>query len=43
MRTKEPAGTSKTIATNILRDELEFEGVSITDDLASPAVTAISA
>ena len=38
-----PASLSKTIATNILRDELEFAGVSITDDLASPAVTAISA
>src|SRR5688572_317047 len=38
-----PGSLSKTIATNILRDELEFEGVSITDDLASPAVTAISA
>src|SRR5688572_4450167 len=34
-----PGSLSKTIATNILRDELEFEGVSITDDLASPAVT----
>ncbi len=38
-----PGSLSKTIATNILRDELEFAGVSITDDLASPAVTAISA
>ena len=37
-----PASLSKTVATNILRDELEFGGVSITDDLASPAVTAIS-
>ena len=37
-----PGSLSKTIATNILRDELEFEGVSVTDDLASPAVTAIS-
>ena len=37
-----PASLSKTIATNILRDELKFGGVSITDDLASPAVTAIS-
>ena len=37
-----PGSLSKTIATNILRDQLEFAGVSITDDLASPAVTAIS-
>ena len=37
-----PGSLSKTIATNILRDELEFSGVSISDDLASPAVTAIS-
>ena len=38
-----PASLSKTVATGLLRDELEFGGVSITDDLASPAVTAISA
>jgi beta-N-acetylhexosaminidase len=37
-----PASLSKAIATDILREELEFQGVSITDDLASPAVTAIS-
>jgi len=38
-----PGSLSKAIATGILREELEFAGVSITDDLASPAVTAISA
>ena len=38
-----PGSLSKTIATGLLRDELKFGGVSITDDLASPAVTAISA
>ena len=38
-----PGSLSKAIATDILREELEFAGVSITDDLASPAVTAISA
>jgi beta-N-acetylhexosaminidase len=37
-----PGSLSKAIATDILREELEFRGVSITDDLASPAVTAIS-
>jgi beta-N-acetylhexosaminidase len=38
-----PGSLSKAIATDILRDQLEFTGVSISDDLASPAVTAISA
>ncbi len=37
-----PGSLSKAIANDLLRDQLEFEGVSITDDLASPAVTAIS-
>jgi beta-N-acetylhexosaminidase len=37
-----PGSLSKTIATGILRDQLKFGGVSISDDLASPAVTAIS-
>lgn len=37
-----PGSMSKAIATDILREELEFGGVSITDDLASAAVTAIS-
>jgi beta-N-acetylhexosaminidase len=38
-----PGSLSKTIATGLLRDQVGFTGVSITDDLASPAVTAISA
>jgi beta-N-acetylhexosaminidase len=38
-----PGSLSKSIATGLLREELGFAGVSITDDLASPAVTAISA
>ena len=37
-----PASLSKAIATDLLREELGYGGVSITDDLASPAVTAIS-
>lgn len=37
-----PASLSKAIATDLLREELGFGGASITDDLASPAVTAIS-
>jgi len=37
-----PGSLSKAIANDLLRDQLEFTGVSITDDLASPAVTAIS-
>ena len=38
-----PGSLSKAIATDLLREQLEFTGVAITDDLASPAVTAISA
>lgn len=38
-----PASLSKAITTDILRDQLGFGGVAITDDLASSAVTAISA
>lgn len=38
-----PGSLSKSIATGLLREELGFTGMSITDDLASPAVTAISA
>jgi beta-N-acetylhexosaminidase len=38
-----PGTLSKTIVTSLLRDQLEFEGLAISDDLASPAVTAISA
>lgn len=36
-----PGSLSRAVATDLLRDELGFEGVSITDDLADPAVTAI--
>ena len=38
-----PGSLSKAIATDLLREQLDFAGLSITDDLASPAVTAISA
>ena len=38
-----PGSLSKAIATDLLREQLGFTGVAITDDLASPAVTAISA
>ena len=38
-----PASLSKAISTDLLREQMGFGGVSITDDLASPAVTAISA
>ncbi len=36
-----PASLSKQIATGLLRRELRFRGVAITDDLADPAITAI--
>ena len=36
-----PASLSKAIATDLLRRELHFKGVAITDDLADPAITAI--
>ena len=36
------ASLSKAIANDLLREQLEFEGVAVSDDLASPAVTAIS-
>jgi beta-N-acetylhexosaminidase len=36
-----PASLSKAVATGLLRRELHFKGVAITDDLADPAVTAI--
>lgn len=35
-----PASLSRAITTGILRDELEFKGVAIADDLSSPAITA---
>ena len=36
-----PASLSKAVATGLLRRELRFKGVAITDDLADPAITAI--
>ena len=36
-----PASLSGPIATDLLRRELHFKGVAITDDLADPAITAI--
>ena len=35
-----PASTSETIVTDLLRDDLGFEGVAIADDLTAPAITA---
>ena len=35
-----PASLSHAIATDLLRDELGFAGVAITDDLADPAITS---
>ena len=37
-----PASLSPAVATELLRDELGFEGVAITDNLADPAITALS-
>jgi len=37
-----PASLSREIATGLLRRELDFKGVAITDDLADPAITAIN-
>jgi beta-N-acetylhexosaminidase len=36
-----PASLSKAVATGLLRRELRFKGVAITDDLADPAITTI--
>jgi beta-N-acetylhexosaminidase len=36
-----PASLSKGVATDLLRREMHFEGVAITDDLADPAITTI--
>jgi len=36
-----PASLSKEVVTDLLRGELHFRGVAITDDLADPAITAI--
>ena len=35
-----PGSLTREIATDLLRDELRFQGVAITDDLADPAITA---
>ncbi len=37
-----PGSLSKAVATDLLRNELHFRGVAITDDLESPAITAVS-
>jgi beta-N-acetylhexosaminidase len=36
-----PASLSKSVATDLLRGDLRFKGVAISDDLADPAVTVI--
>jgi beta-N-acetylhexosaminidase len=36
-----PASLSKTVASQLLRRELHFKGVAMTDDLADPAITAL--
>jgi len=36
-----PASMSREVATDLLRGELRFSGVAMTDDLADPAVTAV--
>jgi len=36
-----PGSLSKSIAEDLLRDELKFEGIAITDDLADPSITAL--
>ena len=36
-----PASLSRRVATDLLRRELRFRGLAITDDLADPAVTAV--
>ena len=36
-----PASLSNAVATNLLRRELRFKGVALTDDLADPAITTI--
>jgi len=35
-----PASTSETIVTDVLRDDLGFDGVAIADDLTAPAITS---
>jgi beta-N-acetylhexosaminidase len=36
-----PASLTRSIATDLLRGELGFQGVTLTDDLADPAITAL--
>jgi beta-N-acetylhexosaminidase len=36
-----PASLSRAVATDLLRREMHFQGVAITDDLADPAITTI--
>jgi beta-N-acetylhexosaminidase len=35
-----PGSLTRAIATDLLREELRFQGVAITDDLADPAITS---
>lgn len=37
-----PASLSRTLTTGLLRRELGFEGIAITDDLADPPITALT-
>jgi beta-N-acetylhexosaminidase len=37
-----PASLSPKVARELLRDELGFEGVAITDDLSDPAITVLT-
>jgi beta-N-acetylhexosaminidase len=37
-----PASLSRRVATDLLRKQLHFRGVAITDDLADPPITAVS-
>ena len=37
-----PGSLSKEVATEVLRNDLGFEGVALTDDLADPAITTLS-
>jgi beta-N-acetylhexosaminidase len=36
-----PASLAPAVATKLLRDELGFEGIALTDDLADPGITAL--